>query len=69
MTNDTPWQPNGRGRDEDFSSPAGSPEAVARLRFPQNVACGSPALRSSEFDLQHRESLQLSIWEVQFRSQ
>src|SRR5258707_3960544 len=25
----------GRGRDEDFSPPTGSPEAVARLRFPQ----------------------------------
>ena len=25
----------------------GSPEAVARLRLPQNVACGFPALRSS----------------------
>src|SRR3954454_23639950 len=25
----------------------GSPEAVARLRFPQNVACGFPAPRSS----------------------
>jgi acyl-CoA reductase-like NAD-dependent aldehyde dehydrogenase len=34
-----------------------------------NVACGSPALRSSEVDLQHRESLQLPIREIQFRSQ
>src|ERR1700737_3150628 len=38
---------NGRGRDEDFSSPTGSPEAVARPRLPQNVACGFPAPRSS----------------------
>ncbi len=38
---------DGRGRDEDFSSPAGSPEAVARPRLPQNVACGFPAPRSS----------------------
>jgi hypothetical protein len=55
--------------DVHYWTPTGSPEAVARPRFPQNVACGSPALRSSEFDLQHRESLQLPIWEVQFRSQ
>src|ERR1700746_3045699 len=41
----------------------------ARLRFPQNVACGSPALRSSEVDLQHCKSLQLAIREIQFRSQ
>jgi len=27
--------------------PTGSPEAVARPRFPQNVACGFPAPRSS----------------------
>ena len=26
---------DGRGRDEDFSSPTGSPEAVARPRLPQ----------------------------------
>src|SRR5229473_2934113 len=39
--------PDGRGRDEDFSSPTGSPEAVARPRLPQNVACGFPAPRSS----------------------
>src|SRR6266849_2046856 len=38
---------NVRGRDEDFSSPTGSPEAVARPRLPQNVACGFPAPRSS----------------------
>jgi len=35
----------------------GSPEAVARPRFPQNVACRFPALRSSEDDSQHCESL------------
>src|ERR1700730_5498495 len=35
-----PIRPVGRGRDEDFSSPTGSPEAVARPRLPQNVACG-----------------------------
>src|SRR5215472_1999588 len=49
---------NGRGRNEDCSSPTGSreavarlptgsSEAVARLRLPQNVACGFTALRSS----------------------
>src|SRR5262249_16389812 len=35
----------------------GSPEAVARLRFPQNVAWGFPGLRSSEDGSQHCESL------------
>ena len=33
----------------------GSPETVARLRLPQNVACGFPALRSSELDSQHSD--------------
>src|SRR6516225_11501844 len=36
-----------RGRDAHYWAPTGSPEAVARLRFPQNVACGFPAPRSS----------------------
>ena len=31
----------------------GSPEAVTRVRLPQNVACGFPALRSSNDDSQH----------------
>jgi lysophospholipase L1-like esterase len=35
----------------------GSPEAVTRLRLPQNAACRFPALRSSEVDSQHRERL------------
>src|ERR1700726_1400963 len=35
------------GRDTHYWAPTGSPEAVARLRFPQNVACGFPAPRSS----------------------
>ena len=61
--------PEDRGRDAHCWTPTGSPGAVTRLRFPQNVACGSPALRSSEVDLQHCESLQLAIREVQFRSQ
>ena len=39
------------------ASPTGSPEAVAHLRFPQNVACGFPALRSSEDGSQHCKSL------------
>ena len=47
------------------SHPTGSPEAVARLRFPQNVACGFPALRSSAGDLQHCKSLQLRVREAQ----
>src|SRR5438309_11995908 len=29
-----------RGRDARYRAPTRSPEAVARLRFPQNVACG-----------------------------
>jgi hypothetical protein len=35
------------------STPTGSPEAVARLRLPQNVACGFTALRSSAVGSQH----------------
>jgi hypothetical protein len=38
---------HGRGSDEDFSSPTGSPEAVTRPRLPRNVACEFPAPRSS----------------------
>src|SRR5216683_3808364 len=49
----------------DFSSPTGSPEAVARLRFPQNVACGFPAPRSSAVGSQHCKSLQLPVREAQ----
>jgi FtsP/CotA-like multicopper oxidase with cupredoxin domain len=43
----------------------GSLEAIARLQFPQNVACGFPALRSSAGVSQHCKSLQLRIWEAQ----
>ncbi len=43
----------------------GWPEAVTRLRLPQNVACGFPALRSSERDSQHSECLELPIWRGQ----
>jgi len=43
----------------------GSQEAVTRLLFPQNVACGFPALRSSAGVSQHCKSLQLRIWEAQ----
>ena len=35
----------------------GSPEAVARPRLPQNVACRFPALRSSEVGSQHSDRL------------
>lgn len=41
--------------------PTGSPGAVARSRLPHNVACGFPALRSSEIGSQHSDSLQLPI--------
>jgi hypothetical protein len=47
------------------SHPTGSPEAVVRLRFPQNVACGFPALRSSAGVSQHCKSLQLRVRETQ----
>ena len=43
----------------------GSPEAVARLRFPQNVACRFTAPRSSAGDSQHCKSLQLRVRETQ----
>ena len=43
----------------------GWPEAVTRLRLPRNVACGFPALRSSEVGLQRSDSLQLPVWEKQ----
>ena len=39
----------------------GSPEAVTRLRLPHNVACGFPALRSSESDSQHSNGLKFPI--------
>ena len=42
----------------------GSPEAVTRLRLPQNGACGFPALRSSQTDSQHSECLQLPMRET-----
>jgi len=58
--------PHVRGRDGDCSPPTGSPEAVAHLRFPQNVACGFTAPRSSAVDSQHCERLQLPVREAQF---
>ena len=65
------WQPvsHFRGRDASYLAPTGSPEAVARLRLPQNVACGFTALRSSAVDLQHCKSLQLRVTEAQLWSQ
>ena len=38
-----------------------------RLRLPQNVACGFPALGSSEVDSQFGEGLQLRVREVELR--
>jgi len=46
-----------RGRDISCLIPTGWPEAVTHLRLPQNVACGFPALRSSEVASQHGDSL------------
>ena len=54
-----------RGRDEDYSSPTGSREAVARPPFPQNPACRFPAPGSSAVDSQHCECLQLPVREAQ----
>ncbi len=51
-----------------LAGPTGSPEAVARLRFPQNLACGFPALRSSAVDLQHSDSLQIPVGQMQLWS-
>ena len=51
-----------------FPVPTGSPEAVTRLRLPQNAACGFPARRSSESDSQHRASLKLRIGQPQLRA-
>ena len=58
-----------RGRDAHYWAPTGWPEAVTRLRLPQNAACSSPALRSSEVDSPHRKSLQRPIREIQLWSQ
>src|SRR5215471_16870751 len=58
-----------RGRDGNYSPPTGSPEAVARPRFPQNPACRFPAPGSSAVGSQHRECLHLPMRETQFWSQ
>jgi hypothetical protein len=55
-----------RGRDASYLAPTGSPEAVTRLRLPQNVACGFTAPRSSAVDSQHCQHLQFPVWETQF---
>jgi len=48
----------------------GWPEAVAHLRLPRIVACGFPALRSSEVGSQRSsQSLQRPVREMQFGSQ
>jgi hypothetical protein len=56
-------------RQRSVSHPTGSPEAVARPRFPQNVACGFTAPRSSAVGSQHCKRLQLPVREAQFRFQ
>src|SRR6202043_2162843 len=58
-------EPRDRRRNTIYSTSTGSPEAVARLRFPQNVACGFPAPRSSAVGSQHCKSLQLPVREAQ----
>src|SRR5580704_16725819 len=57
---------DGHGRDGCCQPPTGSPEAVARLRFPQNVACRFTAPRSSAVGSQHYKRLQLPVRETQF---
>src|SRR5215470_4925250 len=58
------------GSPQEIAPPrTGWPEAVARLRLPRNVACGFPALRSSEVGSQHSHSLQLPVWEIELWSQ
>ena len=61
------WTPLGHfpGRDGLYGPSTGSPEAVTRLRLPQNVACGFPALRSSEIDSQHSKWLQVPVGKPQ----
>src|ERR1700730_2658149 len=56
-------------RQRSVSHPTGSPEAVARPRVPQNVACGFTAPRSSTVGSQHCKRLQLPIREAQLRLQ
>ena len=53
-------------RDASHLAPTGSPEAFARLRFPQNVACGFTAPRSSAVGSQHCQHLQFPVGETQF---
>src|SRR5271163_3814722 len=57
-----------RGRDAYRYAPTGWPEVVAHPRLPQNVACGFPALRSSDVDSQCGDSLQLPVGEIQLWS-
>src|SRR3954453_5316124 len=45
--------PQGRVAQGNCTPATGSPGAVARPRFPQNVACSFPAPRSSTDDSQH----------------
>jgi hypothetical protein len=48
-------------------APTGWPEAVTRLRLPQNPARGFPALGSSVVDSQFGDGLQLRVGEVELR--
>src|SRR5262250_448783 len=55
----------------DLSQPVrrtGSPTAVTHRRLPQNVACGFPALRSSDDDSQHSVLLQSRIRQAELRT-
>jgi len=54
-----------RSGDRDGSQLTGWPEVVTRLRLPRNVACGFPALRSSEVNSQHGDGLQLLVRKIQ----
>ena len=56
-----------RGKGRISRCATGWPEAVTRLRLPQNPACGFPALGSSEVDSQFGEGLQLRVRDVELR--
>jgi hypothetical protein len=67
------WRPITAIRNGDIAgNPDTAPEltwepidVTPMLRFPQNVACDFPALRSSKVDSQHHERLQFPVRDVQ----
>jgi hypothetical protein len=57
----------GHGSDDRGRPPIGWLEAVTRLRLPQNPACGSLALGSSEVDSQFGGGSRIRVREVELR--